>query len=194
MSILVFSCICRRPSVTEIYCRSTIIDAFVLQYRYAKSKNIQALSWKSHVCGQCLVGKRIPVFRPSIDKWQIGEVKTFHWQTQQHVVLFDENDRESVDVSSSPFHDYVSHCKEIQVDADKKEAPCQARLADMESIATCSPIRYKFEGADNLVFRNDEFFYERGSEKVSQKSIYIDDAHRVPTTSCDMTQLTRRFP
>jgi len=70
------------------------------------------------ICGTCIVGEYVPVFRPSRQRWCFGEVKTFRRSTNttakcssgKFEVAFGvpESEREWVDLASKPFEEYVS--------------------------------------------------------------------------------------
>ena len=72
------------------------------------------------VCAKCLVGEFIPVFRPSINRWNFGQVLSFRGdQTDNKFELsfgIPTSGREWVELASKPFEAYVlSHHRTIAI-------------------------------------------------------------------------------
>jgi hypothetical protein len=65
------------------------------------------------VCGDCLVGWAVPVFRKELKEWELGLVEQFNSETQEHCIQFDDDEQQEwAIVEASPFTAYVSHYKE----------------------------------------------------------------------------------
>lgn len=70
---------------------------------------------RTKVCGSCLVGEFIPVFRASLGRWRFGQVLALRSVESdcQFCLLFGTfgADREWVDVSPKPLDSYVRYCR-----------------------------------------------------------------------------------
>lgn len=64
----------------------------------------------TEVCGNCLVGEFVPVFRSSLRRWSFGQVLVFR-SDGQFCLMFGTSgtDREWVDVQPKPFDAYVAY-------------------------------------------------------------------------------------
>jgi len=60
------------------------------------------------LCRKCLVGSVVPVWRPGIDRWRMGEVATYDEQSGQHHVMFLDDTEAWVVVEQSPFDEYLA--------------------------------------------------------------------------------------
>lgn len=140
--------------------------------QFLKNGNLQALQRKRNLCGHCLRGISIPVFRPSKKKWQVGEVISFDWEKEAHCMSFGD-DQESIAVTTSPFSDYVSNQSskggnqnKDTHEKSKHDSPGLKKEANPASDSIVSPIRYQAEAGDSLTFRQGEFIFEKGQKDV----------------------------
>jgi hypothetical protein len=65
---------------------------------------------RTEVCGSCLVGEFVPVFRPSRRLWNFGQViacRSNEYDSQFCLLFGTGTDREWVDVHTKPFDAYV---------------------------------------------------------------------------------------
>lgn len=69
----------------------------------------------SFICGDCLVGWNVPVYRSYLKRWEFGSVEDYNPRTTQHFFLFidDSTAWETVDVS--PFNGYMKYCKDRNI-------------------------------------------------------------------------------
>ncbi|CAB9500440.1 Myb-related protein A [Seminavis robusta] len=173
--------------------------------RYTKSRLVSDLERRSLLCGQCLLGKSIPVYRPSLSKFQIGSVQGFNWQTKEHRVLFDANDEETLVVSSTPFADCArSHqptCKDTTKEEDKDDEVPPIVDAVQGAGALLSPGRPGVDDEDGgLIFRNGQFSFVKSEddsasfdpthEKTGFENIFGDTPVADPHDDSEMQQST----
>jgi hypothetical protein len=148
--------------------KDCILSSVAFLIRYMRSRDPSALNTQVSLCGECLIGQSIPVLRPSIGKWNIGEVVFFDRSAGAHRLVFDENDIEWVFVPPTPFKDYISH---------HLATAEQATLLDMshfDDLSLCSRDSVIERGSgDYLIFRNGEFSFEYtndGDESIEDTS------------------------
>lgn len=64
------------------------------------------------LCRRCIVGYVVPVWRPSIQKWGMGEATDFDEHTATHHLTFLDETEEWVTVSRAPYDDYLAFHRE----------------------------------------------------------------------------------
>jgi hypothetical protein len=93
-----------------------------------RSRQVSKLQKRKLLCGQCLVekGTRLPAYRPTTGKWQMGRVTYSNSPTLELRLKFDTGVEETVGVSSRPFSECVSSNKPSSQDSKEMnslEAP-----------------------------------------------------------------------
>lgn len=135
-----------------------------------QSKDPNVLTRKNLFCGDCLVGQTIPVYRPTIRRWNIGEIDYFDRTAWAHRVVFEEDDIEWVTVSSSPFNDYISYHKEQNSQQEKIIDLFEPLDIDIDMNSLCSKDSTIERGSgDYLIFRDGEFSFEQEGDVEIEK-------------------------
>lgn len=154
-----------KPRDCEL-CGLTSPKLFLLPANSWPLKPFQLETRNLNICGFCLQGRSVPVFRSSLDKWQVGEVKAFYWQKLEHEVEFDDQDTEIVNITMSPFSDYVSKFQfKSEEDTGNKKSACFPKGSDI-ALNSLSPTRYRpdAEVGDDVVFRRGQFSFEKSKQ------------------------------
>lgn len=76
-----------------------------------------------NVCEECVVGREVPVFRPSLHDWNIGQVKSYDDQTGRHLLEFVDGDTEWTMIEEQPTRMYLEYFKKNSVGARETEFP-----------------------------------------------------------------------
>lgn len=82
------------------------------------------------LCPECLNGKRLPLFSQSHHRWGFVEVRSYDEETCRHEVIFPNGNAEMVDISESPFLDYVSHVRE----SNKKKTTVEQNILHVPNV------------------------------------------------------------
>ncbi len=64
------------------------------------------------LCRPCMVGYVVPVWRPTLQKWGMGEATEFDEHTAMHHVTFLDETEDWAIVSQSPYDDYLAFYRE----------------------------------------------------------------------------------
>ena len=59
------------------------------------------------LCRKCIIGCDVPVFRPLLNTWHVGEIKEFNKRTLKHHIHFPDNSLEWVSVDPFPWQAYI---------------------------------------------------------------------------------------
>ena len=61
------------------------------------------------LCRKCVIGNVLPVWRPAIERWRIGELTAFDDHSGKHHVVFLDDTEDWVVVEQSPFDEYLDY-------------------------------------------------------------------------------------
>ncbi len=65
------------------------------------------------LCDECLVGRTVPIYRPQVHEWQVGEIDEYDRKTGMHHFIFPDSEVEWLKVDPTPFNSYLNHHKSI---------------------------------------------------------------------------------
>lgn len=73
------------------------------------------------------MGKVLPVWRPTVERWQIGEVKAFDTHSGKHHIVFPDDTTDCVIIEQTPYEDYLAHYR-------GRSKPNSSRVKDEDDI------------------------------------------------------------
>lgn len=80
---------------------------------YRGSSQFECREKIPYLCVSCVVGKVLPMYRRSMNQWDLGEVIIYDQEQHTHEARFPDGRYEMVTISSNPFRDYDNYLRYI---------------------------------------------------------------------------------